>query len=193
MLAFSLACASPCIVLASVADEPLGHRAGVLDGLGAVAVGGGPGAAPAVVAGQLAHLRDGGLDVAEQLVALDDLAGVVGRVGGVGIELDEQAVGLDGALVAGLVEDGVGQLLQDLARVLLAADLGQELEGVAGGLGIVFCEQLDEVVERLSLKLLGALLLASVRPAFFLARSRTSLNRCAPWSCRPASSSTRRS
>ena len=126
---------------------------------GPIPVGAGPGAAAAVVAGQLAHLLDGGLDVAEELIPLDDLAGVVGGVAGVGIQLDEQAIGLDGALVAGLVEDGVGQLLQDLARVLLAADLGQELEGVAGGLGVVLREQLDEVVERLALKLLGALLL----------------------------------
>ena len=121
--------------LGQVSDEPLGHGAGVLDRLRAIPVGGGPGAAAAVVAGQFPHLLDSGLDVSEELVPLDDLAGVVGGVRGVGIELDEQTIGLDGALVAGLVEDGVGQLLQDLARVLLAADLGQELEGVAGGLG----------------------------------------------------------
>ena len=160
--------------LGQVADEPLGHGAGVLDRLRAIPVGGGPGAVAAVVAGQLAHLRDGGLGVAEELIPLDDLAGVVGGVAGVGIELDEQAIGLDGALVAGLVEDGVGQLLQDLARVLLAADLGEELEGVAGGLGVVFREELDQVVERLALQLLGALLLllAAARPSSWRDRAR---------------------
>ncbi len=145
--------------LGQVADQRLGDRAGVGDGVGAVLVGGGPGAARPVVAGQLAHLGDGALGVAHQLIAFDDLAGVVGRVAGVRVQLDQQPVGFDGALVAGLVEDGVGQLLQHLARVLLAADLGQELERVAGGLGVVLGEELDQVLQRLALKLLGALLL----------------------------------
>ena len=73
------------------------------------------------------------------------------------VELDEEALGLDGALVARLGEERVGQLGDDLARVHGAADRRQEVEGVLGPLALVLGEHLHQVLERLALELLEAL------------------------------------
>ncbi len=154
--------------LGDIADEPLGQRAGVLDRLGSILVGGRPRTARAVGSRQLAHLLDGAFHVAHQLERFDDPRVIIGRLTVLGIQVDEQAIGLDRSVVARLIEHRVGELPQDLARVLFAADRGQKLESVVRALGVVLGEQLDQVVERLPLQLLGPLLVRLASPRLLL-------------------------
>jgi hypothetical protein len=112
-----------------------------------------------IVHRQPSHLGRRPIASAQRLEGLDDPLLQHGRVQLLVVERQHEQVGLRRPLVAGLVVDGVGQPPHHPHRVLLAADLGEEVVGVLGALGVVLGEQLDQVVERLVLQLGRPLLL----------------------------------
>ena len=136
--------------------------------------------------GQAAHLGGSPVGPAERQVGLDDPLLERRRLGVLSVERDQQPVGLASPLVAGLVEHRVGETAQHLLRVALAADLGQEAEGVVRGLAVVFGEQLDQVVQRLILQLCRPLLLLGALFLGLLTRSSTCLKRVAASSVCPS-------
>ena len=76
----------------------------------------------------------------------------VGR--GIGrLQLEQEPVRLDTALVVRLVVEGTRQRVDDLASELRAARLDEELVHVLGGVLLVLDEHRDEVLERLALQL----------------------------------------
>ena len=69
------------------------------------------------------------------------------------LELEEELVGLDAALVVRLVVVLLRQRADDLAAEALAADLREKAVEVLRGVLLVLREHLDEVLERLALEL----------------------------------------
>ena len=99
----------------------------------------------------------------DRVVALRDLEDPGAGVGARGLELEEQLVGLDPAVVVGLIVELHGEGAHDLAGEAVAADLGEEAVDVLRGVLLVLGEDLDEILERLRLELVELLALRGVR------------------------------
>ncbi len=100
--------------------------------------------------------------VLERRVAGRDLQDPLPGVAARGLELDEELVGLDAALVVRLVVVLLGEGADDLAAEALAADLRQEVVEVLRGVLLVFGEDLDDVAKGLALQLVELLALRGV-------------------------------
>ena len=87
------------------------------------------------------------------------------------LELEEQLVRLDPAVVVRLIVELHRERAHDLPREAIAADLHEELVHVVRGVLLVLGEDLDEVAEGLALELVELLALGDVA----LLRARTSL------------------
>ncbi len=77
-----------------------------------------------------------------------------------GLELEEELVGLDAALVVRLVVELLGQGAHDLAAETLAADLREEVVEVLRRVLLVLGEDLDDVLQGLALQLVELLALS---------------------------------
>ncbi len=91
-----------------------------------------------------------------------DLQHPLPRVAARRLELDEELVRLDAALVVRLVVVLLGEGADDLAAEALAADLREEVVEVLRGVLLVLREDLDDVLERLALELVELLALGRV-------------------------------
>ncbi len=101
--------------------------------------------------------------VLERRVPCRDLQHPLPGVAARGLELEEELVGFDAALVVRLVVVLLGERADDLAAEALAADLRQEGVEVLRGVLLVFGEHLDDVAKGLALQLVELLALRRVR------------------------------
>ena len=97
-------------------------------------------------------------------VPLGDGEAIVGRLGADRVELQQELVGLDAALVVRLLVERRGQRLDDASGELVAARLDEETVHVVGAVLLVLGEDLDQVLQRLGLQLVE--LLALLRRTF---------------------------